>query len=173
MCCPWHSAISCSDHVGARRAISVFPAGRWPANTEVGSVTLCWDDRHRRRVLLSQDGEGDEFLLDLKQPARLNDGDGLALEDGGVVRVIAAPEPLLEISAGSCSLALLAYHLGNRHLAVQVLDGSLLIRQDHVIEEMVIGLGAKCAKVERPFSPEPGAYGGGRGHDHGHDGFHG
>jgi urease accessory protein len=136
-------------------------------------VTLCWDDRHRRRVLLSQDGEGGEFLLDLKQPARLNDGDGLALEDGGVVRVIAAPEPLLEISAGSCSLALLAYHLGNRHLAVQVLDGSLLIRQDHVIEEMVIGLGAKCAKVERPFSPEPGAYGGGRGHDHGHDGFHG
>jgi urease accessory protein len=111
--------------------------------------------------------------LDLKQPARLNDGDGLALEDGGVVRVIAASEPLLEISAGPASLARLAYHLGNRHLPVQVLDGLLLARQDRVIEEMVIGLGAACAKVERPFSPEPGAYGGGHGHDHGHDSCHG
>lgn len=156
-----------------RRATSVLPAGRWPANAEVGSVTLCWDDRHRRRVLLSQDGERGEFLLDLKQPARLIDGDGLALEDGGVVRVIAASEPLLEIRAKSCGLALLAYHLGNRHLPVQVLDGLLLIRQDHVIEEMVIGLGAACAKVERPFSPEPGAYGCSPGHDHGHDSSHG
>lgn len=156
-----------------RRATSVLPAGRWSHNAEIASVTLCWDDRHRRRIRLSLDAERGAFLLDLKQPVRLNDGDGLVLEDGGVVRVIAAPEPLLEIRAGPTVLVRLAYHLGNRHLPVQVFDGMLLVRQDHVIEEMVIGLGGICTKIERPFTPEPGAYGGGHDHDHGHDASHG
>jgi urease accessory protein len=154
------------------RAISVLRAGTWPAESEVASVTLCWDDRHRRRIRLSLDEGRGEFLLDLKQPARLNEGDGLFVENGGVIRVIAAQEPLLEITAGSCGLPRIAYHLGNRHLPVQVRDDTLLVRQDHVIEEMVTLLGAGCTKVERAFCPEPGAYGGGQSHDHGHDDPH-
>ncbi|WP_174511775.1 urease accessory protein UreE [Methylocella tundrae] len=151
-----------------RRATSVFPARSWPASHEVGAVTLCWDDRHRRRIRLSMDGDGGEFLLDLPQAARLAEGDGLALASGGIVRVVAAPEPLLEVRAGASSLAQLAYHLGNRHLPVQILGDVILIRQDHVIEAMLIGLGAECRTALRPFSPEQGAYGGGHSHDHHH-----
>ncbi len=154
------------------RATSVLAAGTWPAEVEVASVTLCWDDRHRRRILLTLDDGRGEFLLDLKQPARLNDGDGLSLENGGIIRVVAAPEPLLAITAGSCGLPRLAYHLGNRHLPMQVRGHTLLVRQDQVIEEMVTLLGAGCTKVERAFCPEPGAYGGGHSHDNGDDDPH-
>jgi urease accessory protein len=152
-----------------RRAQFVLAAGTWPAHEEIGTVTLAWDERHRRRIRLSLDGDVGDVLLDLKQTARLGEGDGLLLEDGGIVRVIAAPEPLLAVRAGGTTLARLAYHLGNRHLPVQIGDAVLLIRRDHVIEEMLHGLGAAVEEVELPFIPEPGAYGGGHSHDHDHD----
>ncbi len=161
-----------------RRATSVLPKASWAASAEAGTVTLCWDDRHRRRIRLSFDDGSGDFILDLPQAARLAEGDGLALESGEVVRVIAAPEPLLEVRAGTSNLAQLAYHLGNRHLPVQIVGDLILIRQDHVIEEMLIGLGADCRKAEHPFSPEQGAYGRShehehaREHKHGHDGHH-
>lgn len=152
------------------RAISVIPAGKWPAGTEIATVTLTFDDRFRRRLRLTLDDGKGEFLLDLKLPVRLNEDDGLVLENGGIIRVIAAAEPLLEIRADSSrSLARFAYHLGNRHLPVELLDHALFIRQDHVIQAMMTGLGAECAKVDRAFSPEPGAYGGGHDHHHEHD----
>ncbi|HXW71940.1 MAG TPA: urease accessory protein UreE [Methylocella sp.] len=155
-----------------RRAISVLPAGTWPAAAEAASVTLCWEDRHRRRARLSLDDGRGEILLDLREPSRLNEGDGLSLEGGGIVRVIAALEPLLEITAGSVGLPRLAYHLGNRHVPMQVWGETLLIRPDHVIEEMVKLLGAQCTKAQRAFCPEPGAYGGGHSHDHSRDSTH-
>lgn len=155
-----------------RRAASVLLKGSWPASQEIGAVTLCWDDRHRRRIALAMD-DGGEFLLDLPQPARLADGDGLALDSGGIVRVVAAPEPLLEIRAGAATLAQLAYHIGNRHLPAEIAGDVLLIRPDHVIKDMLAGLGAECREVLRPFSPEEGAYGRLRGHAHDHEHDHG
>ena len=78
-----------------RRVAHVATAGRWPAAAARDSVTLAWDDRHRRRVRLVSDG-GAPFLLDLERATALGDGDGLALDDGGWVAVVAAPEPVAE-----------------------------------------------------------------------------
>ena len=91
------------------------------------------------------------------------------LPDGGIVRVCAAAEALLEISAADSALLLrIAWHLGNRHLPVQFLGGCLRIRADHVIAEMVQGLGGGVTPLEAPFDPEAGAYAVGGGHHH-HD----
>ena len=101
---------------------------------------------------------------------RLRDGDGLALEDGGVVRVRARPEPLLEIHAhDDGELVRIAWHLGNRHLPVQLLGDRIRIRADHVIADMVEGLGGHVEAIEAPFDPEAGAYAPGAGHHHHHD----
>jgi urease accessory protein len=151
-----------------RRSNWVLPSGIWPLAHEAGTVTLAWDDRHRRRIRLRLDGGGDEILLDLAATARLGEGDGLLLEDGAIVRVIAAPEPVLEIRAGNSALPRLAYHLGNRHLPIEILPELLIIRQDHVIEDMLRRLGAEITPALLPFTPEPGAYGGGHSHDHEH-----
>jgi urease accessory protein len=87
------------------------------------------------------------------------------LEDGAIVRVAGKPEPLLEVSAASAhELARLAWHIGNRHADVQVVDGTMRIRRDHVLEER--GLGARLTPVEAPFDPEHDAY---EHHQHGHD----
>src|SRR5580658_10316123 len=102
------------------RAIEVLAAGTWGAAREAGTVTLDWEARHRRRFRLTSD-QGADLLLDLAVAMRLGDGDGLALDDGGVIRVIAADEDLLEIGAGTAGLARLAYHLGNRHLKIEIL----------------------------------------------------
>ena len=104
--------------------------------------------------------DGDEFLLDLAEARRLNDGDGLQLDDGTIILVKAAAEDVLDIScATSAETARIAWHIGNRHTPVQVLaDGVLRIAYDHVLEHMVIGLGATAARRQAPFSPEPGAY---------------
>jgi urease accessory protein len=157
------------------RASRVLPAGSWDKARERGTATLDWDQRHRRRRSLTSD-QGEPFLLDLAEAARLTDGDGLALDDGSVIRVVARPEPVLEIRAGAASLPRLAYHLGNRHLAIQIFSDRLVIRDDAVIAAMVEGLGGEALRRELPFDPEPGAYGGhGRGHhhdDHSHDHAH-
>ena len=136
-------------------------------------VTLDFDQRHRRRMTLIGTG-GLEFLLDLPKAERLRGGDALILDDGRRVRVNAAPEPLAEIAAPSAdALVRIAWHLGNRHLPVMLAPGRLIIRQDHVIEDMVRGLGATVTKVEAPFDPESGAYaGGGHGHHHHHHHHH-
>ena len=149
------------------RAQTVLPAGTWAAGREVDHVRLDYDARHRRRILLTTE-RGAELLLDLARPAHLGDGDGLLLDDGGVVRVSARAEALAEIHVhDEGELARIAWHLGNRHLPVQFCGTRLRIRRDHVIEDMVERLGGHVAPVEAAFDPESGAYAGGHAH-HGH-----
>jgi urease accessory protein len=148
-----------------RRASEVRKAGTWNAATAIDAVVLDADERHRRRITLAGE-RGTVFLLDLPRARALRDGDGLVLDDGAIVRVAGKPEPLTEIAAASPSeLAQLAWHIGNRHTDLQVVGGRLRIRRDHVLEEMLRGLGAQLTPVEAPFDPEPGAYHGHRGQD--------
>jgi len=148
------------------RCHSVLPAGTWDRSKAVDRVLIDYDDRHRRRILLRTEA-GAELLLDLAHTARLRDGDGLALEDGDVVQVCAKPERLLEIHAHEeGELVRIAWHLGNRHLPVQLLVDRMRIRADHVIQEMVEGLGGHAEEIEAPFDPEAGAYAGGHHHHH-------
>jgi len=153
------------------RAAHILHAGSWDKDRERGTATLDWDERHRRRRGLTSD-QGEPFLLDLAEAARLGEGDGLALEDGSVIRVVVKPEPVLEITAGTAGLPRLAYHLGNRHLAVQIFADRLVIRDDAVIAAMVEGLGGVATRRELPFDPEGGAYGGHAAHSHDHDRHH-
>ena len=153
------------------RATAIVPAGSWqPRDT----VTLAFDDRFRRRIRLTGD-HGTEFLLDLAEAAVLRDGDGLKLEDGGVIGVRAAAEDLAEITGEN--LSRVAWHIGNRHLPAEIGAGRILIRDDHVIVDMLIGLGARVRRVRAPFNPEGGAYGQhnhdpNHPHAHGHDHDH-
>ena len=145
----------------------VLSAGSWDLTSASDTVLIDFDRRHRRRIALQTEG-GADLLLDLPQAVRLRDGDGLPTETG-VVRVKAKPEPLLEIHAhDDGELVRIAWHLGNRHLPVQLLGDRIRIRADHVIAEMVEGLGGHVDDIEAPFDPEPGAYAAGAGHRHHH-----
>ena len=153
------------------RAIAQIPAGEWDIATSVDAVLIDFDRRFRRRIVLRTKA-GDDLLVDLPQAARLRDGDGLLLDGGGVILVQAQPEPLLDIHAhDAAALVRIAWHLGNRHLPVQLLGAHLRIRRDHVIADMVRTLGGHVAEIEAPFDPEGGAYAGG--HSHSHDDDHG
>jgi len=144
------------------------------------TITLDRQSRYRRRLVLKTDG-GRELMLDLVEATYLADGDGLLLEGGGIVLVRAAAEDLMEIhAADAIALARIAWHLGNRHMPAQITVDAILIQPDHVLAEMVEGLGAHVHAVRRPFEPEGGAYGGhgplheshhhaGQGHHHHHD----
>jgi urease accessory protein len=146
------------------RATTVRGQHHWtlpPADT----VVLDFDDRHRRRMAMTGT-RGLEFLLDLENAVALRGGDALVLEDGRLVEVVAAAEPLIEIrGTDPHHLVRVAWHLGNRHLPTQIMAKGLRIRRDHVIEAMVKGLGARVIEIEAPFDPEGGAYAGG-GHAH-------
>src|ERR1700719_3976896 len=149
-----------------RRAIAVHKSGHWPEEAAIDRDTLAFVDRHRRRLRLVADS-GTPFLLDLARVQHLADGDGLELDDGRYVRVGAAPERVIEIEAASPGdLLRLAWHLGNRHLPMQALEGRLRIRDDHVIATMVEGLGGRITRLSAPFDPETGAYAGA---EHAHD----
>lgn len=138
------------------RATRVAPPGSFTADAE---VMLDFDDRFRRRKRYETAG-GIPFVLDLTEAQVLRDGDGLVLDDGRVVLVRAAEEPLVEIRAtNSAEMIRLAWHLGNRHLPAELQADRILIREDHVIEQMLRGLGAQISKVRAPFNPEGGAYG--------------
>jgi urease accessory protein len=141
-----------------RRAIAVYNRGDWPEEGAVDTLTLAYLDRHRRRIRLAADS-GAAFLLDLPRACHLVEGDGLELEGGGFLRIRAADEPVLEIAAGSpADLLRIAWHLGNRHLPLQVAGTWLRIRADHVVADMVAGLGGRITRLEAPFDPETGAY---------------
>jgi urease accessory protein len=156
-----------------QRAIEHRPASSWPADAAAGSVTLDYDARHRRRIRLTTDG-GEDVLLDLAKAVAMAHGDGLLLDDGRWLTVLAAPETLIEVRAGDgLRLARIAWHLGNRHLPTEIGEGVIRLRPDHVIEAMLVQLGADVAQVSAPFQPEGGAYGGDTSHGHaqahGHD----
>ncbi len=150
------------------RAAAVLPAGAW-TDTPVDTVLIDFDRRHRRRIQLTTE-RGADLLLDLPQAARLRDGDGLRLDDGRIVRVQARPEPLLDIHAhDAAGLVRIAWHLGNRHLPVQLLGDHIRIRADHVIADMVRGLGGHVHALDAPFDPESGAYAAAAHHHHDDD----
>jgi urease accessory protein len=155
------------------RATQVRPAGQW-REAAADTIVLGFDDRHRRRMAMTGT-RGLAFLLDLPEAIALRGGDALVLEDGRLVEVVAAPEPLVEIRcADPQHLVRVAWHLGNRHLPTQIAGRGLRIRRDHVIEEMVRGLGARVIEIEAPFDPEGGAYAGqGHGQQHEHGASHG
>ena len=138
----------------------------------IDRVVLDADERHRRRIMLIAEG-GTQFLVDLPRATVLRDGDGLVLDDGAIVRICGKPEPLIEVAGESpFDLARLAWHIGNRHVDVQFVGEGLRIRRDHVLEEMLRGLGARVASIEAPFEPECGAYRHGHENQH-HDHDHG
>ena len=143
-------------------------AGHWPKEKAVGTLTLDFDARHRRRIRLTTD-QGEDILLDLPKTVAMSDGDGLQLDDGTWLRITAASESLLEVRhKDRHQLMRLAWHLGNRHLPTEIREDALRIRPDHVIEEMLQGFGADLVKVQVPFQPEGGAYGGNGHHHHSH-----
>src|SRR4029450_9183519 len=139
------------------RATTVLGQHRW-TQSAADTVVLDFDDRHRRRMAMTGT-RGLEFLLDLENAVALRGGAPLVLEEGRLIEVVAAAEPLLEIrGADPLHLVRVAWHLGNRHLPTQIMPKGLRIRRDHVIEAMVKGLGARIIEIEAPFDPEGGAY---------------
>ncbi len=133
-------------------------AGSWLADAAIDEITLDYDRRHRRRLKFTA-GSGTEILLDLPEAIHIRDGDAMVLESGGFLAVHAAPENLLEVTAEDPdTLTRLAWHLGNRHLAVQFLPSRLLLLDDHVIAAMIPALGGTVTKIAAPFDPESGAY---------------
>lgn len=119
----------------------------------------------RQRVRL---GSGRDAGLDLPRGTVLYDGDTLVSEQGLRIKVVAARENISIARIGdSLLLARIAYHLGNRHVPVQILPDRLIYLHDHVLDEMVRGLGGAVTVAAQPFEPEEGAYHGG-GHSHGH-----
>jgi urease accessory protein len=126
-------------------------------------IELAAQDRHLRRKLHDTES-GKEVLVDLPLAVMIEDGDHLELEDGTYLEVRAAEEDLLEVRAVSAAHhSLLAWHIGNRHLAAQIEADRILILRDHVIAVMLKQLGAKVKMVREQFHPEHGAY-----HGHGH-----
>ncbi len=159
-----------------KTAVEALPAGTWDPSDTIATVTLTWEQRQRRRVALHTD-PGEPFLLNLPRPAFLAEGDGLKLEEGGILDVRAAAEDVLEVTATHAdTLARYAWHLGNRHLAVQIVPSTgdrpprIRMAYDHVIEDMLKGLGALPERLQAPFQPERGAYHGDHhSHAHSHD----
>ena len=132
-------------------------------------LTLSFELRCKTRLRTQLDS-GEEAGLFLERGIILRAGDKLLGKDGRIVEVAAAPEKVIEArSDDPLLLARAAYHLGNRHVPVQVATGLLRFGQDHVLAEMVRGQGLTITETEAPFEPESGAYGNHGGHAHPHD----
>jgi len=161
-----------------QRATSIVRKAAVKADKVIDQVSLDHEGRHRRRITLTGE-KGTAFLLDLEKTATLNDGDAVKLEDGALILVKAAPQTLIEIKAENpMRLLKTAWHIGNRHTPAEITADAIYIEEDHVLAEMIRGLGCAMATVSRPFQPERGAYHdhahGDHGHDHnGHDHHHG
>jgi urease accessory protein len=151
----------------ATRTVSgIADTGTWDRARAVDRVVLDADERMRRRIVLTTE-KGMRLLLDFAEPMMLRDGDGLVLDDGSVVVVAGQAELLVEVSAKAASdLVRLAWHIGNRHTDIQFVDTAFRIRRDHVLEGMLVGLGARMTPLEAPFDPEPAAP---HGHHHDHE----
>jgi urease accessory protein len=128
-------------------------------------LVLTFEQRQKSRLRAKLES-GEEVALMLERGKVRRDGERVIATDGRELEIVSAPEKLLHIESGE--IARVAYHLGNRHVPVQVGEGFLRIAEDHVLEEMAKRLGAKVTRVEAPFEPEAGAYDG-EGHHHHHD----
>lgn len=128
-------------------------------------MQLDYDARFIRRKVLHLD-TGQSVLVDLPKTTSLDHGGALLLDTGEEIQIIAAPEPLLEVTGHD--LVRIAWHIGNRHTPCQIESDRLLIQRDHVIRDMLGKIGATTREVTEPFTPEGGAYGHGRTHSHAH-----
>lgn len=152
-----------------KRVTQVNPAGAWVAGSASDRVVLDAGDRNRRRIVMTAE-KGTEFLLDVEKPVSLRDGDGLVLDDGSIVLVAGEAEKLIEIAAGNAlDTVRLAWHLGNRHTDVQIVADKIRIRRDHVLEDMLRGLGAHLTPLDAAFDPESPT----PSHEHDHAHHHG
>lgn len=155
------------------RATSIIRREAVDEDLIVDVITLDHGDRHRRRIVLHADG-GTAVLLDLDKADVLEDGDAIRLDSGWLVQVRAAPEKLIEVRTDDLlDLLTLAWHIGNRHVPAEIVRDAIYIAYDHVLLDMLQGLGARTEIVERPFRPVRGAYhqhqhGGHAHHSHGH-----
>jgi urease accessory protein len=131
------------------------------------TLRLTFESRCKSR-LRTRLASGEEVGLFLERGRVLRGGDRLLGKDGRIIEIVAAAESLMEAqSSDPLQLARAAYHLGNRHVAVQILPGSLRFGRDHVLGDMVRGLGLPVSEIDAPFEPEAGAYGAHGGHGHG------
>jgi urease accessory protein len=141
---------------------NVLRAGTWIEAH--GRISLDYQQRMvRRRRLVARDVAA--FLADLAETTAVGDGDAFELDDGRIIAVEAAEEPLHAVTG---DLPRLAWHIGNRHTPCQIEPERLLIRADHVLRDMLERLGAEVTEITAPFTPEGGAYGHGRTMGHGH-----
>ena len=131
------------------------------------TLTLPYEARCKSRLAAHLD-DGEAVALLMPRGTVLAEGDVLVADDGALVRVVAACESLMRVTASSAAqLMRAAYHLGNRHTPVELGDGYLQLEVDTVLRDMLLGIGMRVEVVDAPFHPEAGAYGGG--HKHGHD----
>ncbi len=166
------------DHELRKRGTGVIAAGHRHNRPVADTVILDYERRSAQKTIVTG-VKGTRIEIDLDRPARLRTDDLLVLDDGTLVEVVAAPEPLVEARAsGVAGLARLAWHLGDRHIPVQVLPNRIRARRDGAIESLLSSLGAKIASIDAPFEPEGGAYAWQHDlscdhHDHDHDHGHG
>jgi len=140
-----------------RQVSGIADAGMWDRARAADRVVLDAGDRVRRRIVLTTE-QGMKLLLDFAEPMMLREGDGLVLDDGSIVVVAGEKEALIEISAKApLDFLRLAWHIGNRHTDAQFIGKTFRIRRDHVLEQMVKGLGAVATEVDAPFDPEAAA----------------
>ena len=138
------------------RAKEVVASGDWSGHP-ADSVVLEFDERSRRQGEMKGVG-GLVFTLDLPKTAMLRGGDALKLDDGRIVEVVAAPEPLMEIRAEPVALLRIALGLGNAHALVEASAKALRVRRDSEIEALAKAFGARVIPLEAPFNPEGAAY---------------
>jgi urease accessory protein len=149
-------------------ATRVLAAGDRGDRPIIDTVILDYAQRSAHRITVIGI-KGGVVEIDLRHPARLRTDDLLLLDNGELVEVVAALEPLMEARAGDVAvLARLAWHLGDRHVPVQMLPNRIRARRDAAIEALFKSLGAKVTAIEAPFEPEGGAYASSHSLEHGH-----
>jgi len=155
------------------RAVRVLSAAARAGQPVIDTVILDYAERSAQKLAVTG-VKGGRFEIDLAQATRLATDDALVLEDGSLVEVVAAPEPLIEARAADLAqLARLAWHLGDRHLPAQLFANRIRVRVEPGTEDLLKALGARLVRIEAPFEPEGGAYASAHGHEHAHDHHHG
>ncbi len=140
------------------RIVKVLAAERADGITIVDTVVLNLEERRLQRGAFVG-ASGTRYDIELVEPVLLRMGDVLLTEEGRLVEVVAEAEPLIEVRSRDIDeLARLAWHLGDRHVPVEVFMHRLRLRRDPAIERMLAALGVKVVAIEAPFNPEGGAY---------------